>query len=73
METDAMNFCKDHSGFKADIENLKKVNGDQWAKMDRQDDRINSIFSRLNITLGSAVVSAILLAINLVYMIVNKH
>jgi len=57
-------ICKEHSGCMARIENNEKDIGDQWGKMSDLDKRINTIFTRLNITLGGVVVMAIALAVN---------
>lgn len=59
-------FCKGHSGFEARIKNLETSQQEQWDAMEKHTDRINSIFTRLNIVLGSVVVACILMAINLV-------
>jgi len=58
--------CKEHSGFKARLYALEIENTDQWGKFNTMDQRINSIFTRLNIILGGIIVACIMLAINII-------
>ena len=58
--------CKEHSGFVARIGALETENTDQWGKFNTMDQRIDSIFTRLNIILGGMVVACIMLAINII-------
>ena len=58
--------CKEHSGFIARIGALEKENTDQWGKFSTMDQRINSIFTRLNIILGGIIVACIMMAINII-------
>lgn len=58
-------ICADHSGC---LERLNYLEGNEkelWTAMHKQEDRINSIFMRLNITICGVAVSCILLALNL--------
>lgn len=57
--------CDEHSGCVARIENLEKNNLSQWEKIDKVDNKVNSIFTRVNIVLGGIVVACIMLVINL--------
>ncbi len=63
MSSDEM--CSEHSGCMARIDNLEKSQKEQWETMAKQRERVDSIFMRLNITLGGVVVACVLLAINL--------
>jgi len=49
-------LCNQHTGFKAKIEHLESDTSDQWDKLGAQDERINSIFTRINFILGGLVV-----------------
>jgi hypothetical protein len=55
-----MNHCFDHSGCLADIENLKKSDRDQWDSMTLMREKVDGITVRLNVILGTLVVSLIL-------------
>lgn len=59
------NTCKLHSGFSAEITNLKDSNKELWAAYKSITDRIDSFSVRMNVTLGGVAVSCILLAINI--------
>jgi len=58
-------FCLEHSGCVKSIKHLEKANVEQWDHMEKQGDRINTIFMRINIILGGITVSCILLLVNL--------
>ena len=58
-------ICTEHSGFVAQIKNLEGENKTQWEKIDKMDDKINSIFTRINILLGGMVITCIMLVINI--------
>ena len=60
------NLCIEHTGCMARIKNIEKENKDQWAKMSKLDDRIDTILTRVNIILGSIAASCILLVLNLI-------
>lgn len=51
-----MEKCIEHTGIEARIRHVEKETSDQWDKHNAQDDRINSIFTRINLTLGGVVV-----------------
>ena len=51
-----MDQCIHHTGIKAQIKHLESDTSDQWDKLNAQDERINSIFTRLNFVLGGVVV-----------------
>lgn len=57
--------CKEHSGCIKSIEALEESDVRQWDKLDKQEQRITGIFTRINIILGGIVVSCILLLVNL--------
>lgn len=57
--------CKEHSGCLKSIKALEESGVRQWDKLERQEQRITGIFTRINIILGGIVVSCILLLINL--------
>ena len=59
-------ICKEHSGCLARIGGLEKSEGEQWGEMTEMSNRINAIFTRLNIILGGVVVACVMLAINIV-------
>jgi len=61
--------CTEHSGLMARITNLEKIDHEQWESMKKRDERIDSIFTRLNVILGGVVVACIMLAINLIKVI----
>lgn len=56
--------CKQHTGLDARICHVERENGDQWEKIGKMDNRIDKIFSRLNIILGGVVVACIMLVLN---------
>lgn len=58
-------ICSEHSGCMARVERLEKENNDQWDRLAKTDERMDSIFTRLNIVLGGIIVACIMLAINL--------
>jgi len=51
-----MNQCIEHTGINARIKHVESDTTDQWDKLNVQDERINSIFTRLNFVLGGVVV-----------------
>ena len=51
-----MNQCIEHTGINARIKHVESDTTDQWDKLNAQDERINSIFTRLNFVLGGVVV-----------------
>ena len=61
--------CVECNAMKARLCNLENINREQWESMSKRDERINSIFTRLNIILGGVVVACAMLAINLVVKI----
>lgn len=48
--------CKQHTGVVARIKHVEKETSDQWDKMSKQDDRMDSIFTRINFILGGIVI-----------------
>lgn len=61
-------ICTQHSGFEADIKNLKESDKDQWESMKEITRRLDSFSTRMNVTLGGVAVSCVLLAINILLM-----
>lgn len=70
-------ICPEHSGCMARIDNLEHGQDDQWTAigdhdknwrkaLKEQDNRMNSIFTRINIILGGIIVACILMVINLI-------
>ena len=57
--------CLENCGCKARIIKMESEQKEQWESMEKQRERVDSIFTRLNITLGGVVVACILLAINI--------
>jgi len=51
-----MDRCIHHTGIEAQVKHLESDTSDQWDKLNVQDERINSIFTRLNFVLGGVVV-----------------
>jgi len=60
------NTCKQHTGLVARLDNVEKENNDQWGKMSNMEDKMDSIFTRLNIILGGVAVACIMLVINII-------
>ena len=58
--------CVEHTGCIARIDNLERTNHEQWGKIGKLNDRLDSIFTRINITLGGIAVACILLVVNLI-------
>jgi len=59
--------CTEHSGFVARIKGLEGENKTQWDRIGKMNDKMDSIFNRLNIILGGIVVACVMLAINLAF------
>ena len=57
--------CHEHSGCMADIAMLKNETDKQWRSISTTNKKVDTIMARLNVILGSIVVAAILLAINI--------
>ena len=57
--------CPDHTGCIRDISHLQESDRDQWTSIGKNRERIDTILSRVNITLGGVTVSCVLLVINL--------
>jgi hypothetical protein len=58
--------CVEHSGCIARIGTLEKTEREQWAAIDKQGDKVESIVARLNVVLGGVAVSCILLVVDIV-------
>lgn len=57
--------CIEHTGCVARISNLEDSDKSQWSELKEAENRMNAISARINVILGSVVVSCILLVINL--------
>jgi len=57
--------CKQHSGCLSDIEHLKLESAQQWKEIGKVSAKVDAILTRLNVVLGSLVVSIILFAVNM--------
>jgi hypothetical protein len=64
--------CTEHSGFKARIVNLEKVNDSQWEEINKMDQKIDKIFSKINVVLVGLAISSILLAVNIIVEVIKK-
>ena len=64
--------CGEHTGCLKDIAHLQNSDRDQWTSIGKNRDRIDSILTRVNITLGGVAVSCVLLAINLIITYSSK-
>jgi hypothetical protein len=51
--------CTEHSGVTADIKNIKR-------SLDTQGDKIEKMFGRINVVLGSVCVSLVLIIIDII-------
>jgi len=59
--------CTEHSGFIARIKGLEGENKTQWDRIGKMNDKMDAIFTRLNIILGGIVVACVMLAINIAF------
>jgi hypothetical protein len=62
--------CNEHTGCVERINGLEVSDTKQWDKFDKIDCRINQIYTRLNIILGSVVTACIILVLNLAVKLV---
>lgn len=58
--------CSEHSGCIERIRGLEKSDGKQWDQFEKQNNRINGIFTRMNVILGSVITLCLLLIANLI-------
>jgi len=65
-------LSKEHTGVEARVTHVENDTSDQWNKMSSQDDRINSIFTRFNFTLGGVVVMTLSVLIHTVILLITK-
>jgi hypothetical protein len=62
--------CHEHSGCLKDIDNLKIETRTQWEQLSKTNQKVDDIMTRLNMILGALVVSALMLAANLIFKVV---
>lgn len=64
MEAETV-VCTEHSGCMARIDHLETNNQSQWHKIDKVNEKVDRIFTRVNVILGGVCVACILLVINI--------
>jgi hypothetical protein len=56
-----MAVCPNHSGIAAEVENLKSSDTDQWEAIAEMRRKYDGVLVRLNVLLGTAIISLIVL------------
>lgn len=58
-------ICTEHSGCIRRLDHLELTDKELWEKVNRTNDKIDTIMTRINFILGGIAVSCVLLAINI--------
>lgn len=66
-----INACPNHSGIEKAIEMLEKDSRDQWTEINELKKQYMSIMNRMNVLLGSLVVTCIGLIGNMIVLILK--
>ena len=60
------NVCKEHSGLRSEIDNLKKADEEQWKEIGKMRDKLSGVYTRLNVILVTILAALIALIGNLI-------